>query len=198
MLLLIGVLLLPFGVLALIGVLRLLRMPRELRPPIWASAALALVVVLDLVPALSASESLVLPDLVTPPNALTYGGLGFAWAISLGALLAVCWWPAARTGTRLVTTALAAWLGFALPLVLLAGASAYQFATRDQTLYDLLTACHDLGCAAGKLATRAIPGAIETALAAVLLGLPFTLFGAWMASWLLQRGTRRRAGDAAA
>lgn len=197
MLLLIGVLLLPFGVLALIGALRLLRMPRELRPPIWASAALALVVVPDLVTALSVRESLTLPDPLTPPNALTYGGLGFAWAISLGALLAVCWWPAARTGTRLATTALAGWLGFALPLVLLAGASAYQFATLDPRRYDWTT-CHDLGCAAGKLATWAITGAIETALAAVLIGLPFTLFGAWMGSWLLRRGNLSRASDAVA
>ena len=195
-LVLIGMLLLPFGGLALIGALRLLRMPRELRPPLWASAALALVVVLNLVPALSVSESLTLQGPLSPlappiPNALAYGGLGFAWAISLGAVLVVCWWPAARTRTRLATTALAGWLGFALPLVLLAGASAYQFATLDQTRYDLTT-CYDLGCAAGKLATWAITGTIETALAAVLIGLPLTLFGAWMASWLLQRRRAER------
>ncbi|MGZ3600812.1 MAG: hypothetical protein ACXWQ5_14135 [Ktedonobacterales bacterium] len=150
--------------------------------------ALAVVVVFGVAPTILPGAFLLPIGAPSAPNTVTFVGIGFSCTVRLGALLALCWWLAAGTDMRrVVTTALAGWLGFALPMLLVAGATFYQYATYAPSQ----TTCRGLGC--GALQFLVTMEFIEVGLIAACMGLPLTLVGVWMGSWLLQRGGLSRA-----
>lgn len=184
--------LVPFGVLALVGGIRLVRLPREWRPSAWGVSVLALVAVLGLLPTLVPQLFLIpLMAAVMPSAQLALGDTSFAFAASLGALLALCWWPATASSLRrTLAVTVAGWLGFALPILLVAGLASYGLAISSSSQ----AACHGLGCGLGAALLFLV---IQMGVISIILGLPLVLLGIWMGSWLLQRGSERRAGGAA-
>ena len=170
---LIAVQLAPFGILALLCAIRLIRLPRDQRPAAWGVGALALISVLGLLPTLI-PRAFLLPPMgnPVPSGRLSLGDSTFAFAASLGALLALCWWPAtAPSIRRVLTIALAGWLGVVLAWV---GYATYLLAVHNPSqFFDL----------------------VDTGVTFVILCLPLMLVGVWLGSWLLERRGLRRAGD---
>ncbi len=183
--------LLPFGIIAVIGATRLTGMPRERRPSTRSVRTLSLVTVVGLASIIVPTGYLFRIGAAEAPNALVLGGaISISGSVSLGALLALCWWPATSMGSRhMLTTALSGWLGFALPSLLMAGDAFSHYAPYIRHP----VACHTLGCAATVFEQTGLP--LASSLMAIFEGLPLILFGVWMGNWLLRRREVDRARD---
>ncbi|MEO7003531.1 MAG: hypothetical protein ABI068_17040 [Ktedonobacterales bacterium] len=175
-----GVELAPFGLLALIAAIRFIRLPRERRPSAGRAGVLALAIALGLAPALVVGIFLLPIGPSGAPGALALGDPSFAFAFSLGALLALIWGMGGPRGAgRILLVALSSWLGFSVLFLTLAGYTYVQIAARTGPQ----PGCN-LGCAALTGAYLLI--AISTSFIAVFTSLPLILVGVWMGSWLLR------------